>query len=290
MQSATLEKYATSLAKLKASGKRPQGNIFLSAPELEKLFAQKNCFLADGENSLFLLIPRHSLYHELLFYTASPAELDRDLTVFLLDKAIPGALRASVIGLEPMAGEYAAIFQKHGFALLKKLLRTICKEASDKIAAITRQYADENREYMGFARPGDEDEILDILKENFDVAADNLPEPYEIRKAIDAEQVAVLRKDGQILSLIYFNMQSRVVHSLYDVTREEHRGANGYCLALGSFLNDELKAKGVEIARYYGWREEAKKKLVKHAKKSNQNFDGVVIYNTLRPAGTSEAS
>lgn len=285
MRTATLETYSAAHDALKSRHPRLSGNIFMDAPRLEAAFTSKRCLLHESDNSLFLLIPRHS-FHDVLYLTGDAGRLPGELAGCLADWPVEQALRVSVIGREPEAGAMAAQFQKAGFFPLKKLLRTRLRLPEANILAAMRPFAEEMRDQLGYARHGDEAEILEILRESFDPMGDNLPELAEISERIDEGCVAVLRQGGKILSLKYFTVQGGVLHSLYDVTRKEYRGGNGFFMALAVFVQEELEARGVNCARSLGWRDATQKKLLRHAKKSNQHADGIVIYNMRWPSAS----
>lgn len=283
MRAATMETYSAAYDALHGRYPRLTGNIFLDAARLAALFTSKRCLLEKTESALFILVPRHS-FHDLLFLTGDAEELPAALQAWLPVWPETAPLRVSVIGREPDAGDMAEKFGTADFGLVKKLLRTRLKLPDEKILAAMRPFAEEVRDLLGYARHGDEEEILEILRESFDPMGDNLPELAEISERIDDRGIAVVRKDGKILSLNYFGIQSGVLHSFYDVTRKEYRGGNGFFMALAIFVHDELKARGINCSRSLGWRNAAQKKLLRHAKKSNQDTDGIVIYNMRRGA------
>ena len=283
MRVATLEAYSTAYDALKGRYPVLWGNIFLDAAKLDKIFKSKECLLEETENSLFLLIPRHEFY-DLLFLTGDCQHFPEALEIWLAAWPKDRPIRASVIGREPDSGDLAAQFEKSGFVLIKKLMRTKLKPPKEKILAAMRPFAEEARDLLGYARHGDEEEILEILQDAFDPMGDNLPEIQEISERIDEKGIAVIRKDGRILSLNYFAVHSGVFHGIYDVTRKEHRGGNGYFMALASFVHDDLDARGIRCAQSFGWRDVTKKKLVKHAEKSDQAADGIMVYYLRWPA------
>lgn len=283
MRVATLETYSAAYDALRARHPRLAGNIFLDAPRLAALFSAKPCLLEETESALFVLAPRHS-FHDLLFLTGDAEALPAALHTWLPAWPEADPLRVSVIGREPATGALAAQFERAGFGLVKKLLRTRLNLPEGKILEAMRPFADEVRDLLGYARHGDEEEILEILQSSFDPMGDNLPELAEISERIDERCIAVVRKDGRILSLNYFGIQAGVLHSFYDVTRKEYRGGNGFFIALAVFVHDDLKARGISCGRSLGWRDATQKKLLKHAKKSNQQPDGIVIYNMRRGA------
>lgn len=280
---ATLQNYAAEYERIRVLGSTVT-NLFLNTHELEKQLANKECYLQGTENSLFILIPRHDSFYELLFLSHNPATLSEDLRSLRLTTSLSLPFRASIIDREDKAERLARYFYEADFGLVKKLYRTTLKSPPDSIYAAMRVFAEELTPYLGFAKAGDEKEIYDILAESFDPIGDNLPELEEISDCIARREIAVLRKENQILSLIYYTIKSGILHSYYDVTRREHRGGNGYFMALSLFVKDQLQKSGREVKRALGWREPAKKKLIKHAEKSNQMPDGLVIYN-LRQDG-----
>lgn len=288
MRAATLEAYSAAHDALRARHPRVAGNIFLDASRLAELFSAKRCLLEETESALFVLVPRHS-FHDLLFLTGDAKALPAALHAWLPAWPEPAPLRVSVIGREPDTGALAARFEQAGFDLVKKLLRTHIRLPEGKILAAMRPFAEEVRDLLGYARPGDEEEILEILRESFDPMGDNLPELEEISERIADRGIAVVRKDGRILALNYFGIKSGVLHSFYDVTRVEYRGGSGLFMALAVFVRDELDARGFDCARCLGWRDAAQKRLLRHALKNNQRPDGIVIYNMRRGASVCPA-
>lgn len=283
MRAATLETYSTAYDALRSRYPGLWGNIFLDVAKLEKMFKSKECQLEETETSLFLLIPRHSFY-DLLFLTGDCQSLPLALETWLSSWPKDKPIRVSVIARDPEGGELAAQFEKAGFSLVKKLMRTKLKPPKEKILQAMRPFAEESRDLLGYARHGDEQEILEILLDAFDPMGDNLPELQEISERIDDKGIAVVRKGGKILSLNYFAVHSGVFHGIYDVTRKEYRGGNGYFMALAAFVHDDLEARGVRCAQSFGWRDVTKKKLVKHAEKSEQAPDGIMVYYLRWPA------
>ena len=239
--------------------------------------------MQETESALFLLTPRH-FFHDVLFLTGDAPRLPEALGAWLPVWPAADTLRVSVIGRDPRAGDLAALFGAAGFGLVKKLLRTRVRLPEGKMLAAMRPFAEEARDLLGYARHGDEEEILEILRESFDPMGDNLPELTEIGERIDDGGIVVARRDGRILALNYFSIHSGVLHSLYDVTRKEYRGGAGLFMALTVFIHDELEARGISYTRGLGWRDATQKRLLRHARQNDQRPDGIVIYNMRRPA------
>lgn len=287
MQHATFERFSAMYDGLKTRCRCSLCNLFWDSHALRELLEKKTCFLHVEEQSLFLLVPTHSAYHDCFYMGKDVAALEAGLTKVLTQYQDTLPVRASVIGREAETAEIAALLQRQGFTLLKKLLRFRLNRPRENILEIMRPYAEEYREHLTFAAEKNAEEILEILSENFDLMGDNLPELDDIRKRIAKKEVAVLRQDGQIAALQYFSIQRGTLHSLYDVTRKEYRGGNGFFMGLAFFVHTHLQAQGRQYQRVLGWRDAAKQKLVKHAKKSDQHPDGIVIHNMLWTPGTT---
>lgn len=281
MQAATFENFVAAYDTLKATARSAVSNIFLNRYDLSERIKSKCCLQYVTENSIFLLVPTHDSYYDLLFCTKDKESMAASLTKLLSEYCNALPIRCSIVGKEPLAGELSQLFEKKRFSLIKKLLRMRLAEPETKVLEAMRPYAEEYRGQMSFAHEKDAEEILSILLDNFDPAGDNLPELQSIREHIAQKNIAVLRKDGKIVSLHYFSVQNSTLHALYDVTRKEYRGGNGFFMALAVFVHDYFLAQGKRHTRLLGWRDAAKQKLLKHARKSNQTPDGVVIYNML---------
>lgn len=281
MQAATFEDFCTVYDALKTNMRCTISNIFLDRHNLCKLLKRKHCLQYVTENSIFLLIPHHGVYYDCLYLAKDKESMAASLGELLSLYGDTLPIRCSIIGKEPSAGELSQLVEEKGFALIKKLLRMKLAAPEPKILEAMRSYAEENRGQMSFAREEDAEEILSILLDNFDPVGDNLPELQDIRDHIARKNVAVLRQGDQIASLHYFFIQHNTLHALYDVTRKEYRGGNGFFMALAVFVHDHFLARDIRCTRVLGWRDATKKKLLKHARKSNQISDDIVIYNML---------
>ena len=142
---------------------------------------------------------------------------------------------------------------KSGFVRTKRLARIRAKFDATRKALCEKltapiPYTPE------FALPGDEQEILDLLLEEFDPVADNLPTLAEIRENIEKQQVAILRNEGKILSLHYFTIHNSIYYGWYDITRKEYRG-DFLFLKIELFVSDHFQKNGIRFKRAYGWRD-----------------------------------
>lgn len=285
MTHATIDTFSVAHDSLKLRHRCKLTNIFLDSTSLQEVLSERHCLQYNTDKALFLLVPRHNSYYDCLYMAVDGLALKKGIDAVLSNYHSEMSIRGAVIGKEPQALEIAEIFHDLGFRLTKRLLRMQLGAPAQKILDAMRPFADENRDSMSFATPDDAEEILEILKDNFDLVADNLPELSVIRDNIVKKQVAILRRDNKIASLHYFHIYNSTLHSLYDVTRKEYR-KEGFFMALAIFINEYFSGQSKKSMRAFGWRDATNQKLVKHAKKSNQNSDGVIIYNMLwKPSG-----
>ncbi|MCH5277957.1 MAG: hypothetical protein J1E80_09035 [Desulfovibrionaceae bacterium] len=286
MHHATLDLFSAAHDALKARTRCGLTNLFQDSRDLRDLLDAKPCLLHEADKALFLLIPYHETYYDCLYLAADGGALADGLRQLLAAYHGPLALRGSCVGKEPQAGEAAELFRQQGFRLTKKLMRTQLEAAPEKILNAMRPYADEYRDAMSFARPDDAEEIFALLREEFDIVADNLPELSAIREHIRQGKIAVLRWNNTIASLRYFHVHKNTIHNLYDLTRREYR-REGFFMALAFFVYEHIR-KEKKALRAFGWRDISREKLVKYARESNQICDGVFIYHMLwTPPGTS---
>ena len=284
MQHATFSLYSAAYDALKARRRCALSNIFQDRESLEQLLTQKDCLLFPTEGCLFLFVPFHGVCHDCLYLAADIPALENGLTSCLAHAELPAPVRVSVIGKEPLAGMQTRVFQHQGFTLRKELLRTRLKKPDPRIIEAMRALAGNALlKEISFAVAGEEEEILAMLLSEFDIVGDNLPELATIREDIAKRHIAVLRRNGRIASLHYFQRHRNTLHALYDVTRKEFRREQMFT-AISLFVLDTFEKEEGKPVRAFGWRDISKKRLVRHARKNDQEMDGVHIYNLLYPS------
>lgn len=262
-------------------------NIFSSPAELRGTLATKHCLQATGEASLFLFIPRHGSFYDCLFLSGGEADFARDVERLLSPCPVDLPIRCSVTGHEPLASSLARDLEDAGFRPVKSLLRVQLKKPAPGVWAAMRAFAEEYRSCMGFAGPGDAEEVYELLAGEFDPIGDNLPEAPEIRENILQGQVSVLKLDGRIASLHYFKICNGISSGYFDLTRKEYRGGRGLAFALTVFEHDYFQSRGCTINRRYGWRDATNSRYLKSSRQTNSLPDGVVIHTLVYTPGTS---
>lgn len=269
---------------------RALSNIFLSSSELCDIFEKKECFYLQNEKAIFIMIPYHNTYYDILFTAIDEDSLRDIIDEFKLFYNRNWTIRTSIIGKEEYAESIANLFEKSGFYLGKKLARTIINIPQNNIknsinsinSTCLKNDGKNNEELEGFntsfAEHGDEKEILSLLLGEFDLCDDNIPELDMIIRNINKNQVAVIKRNKQIVGFQYFEIKNGKCNTLYDFIKKEYRGKFLLFLLI-EFINKFFKENNIKINRNYGWRDTSNKRLMKFAILNNQIPDGVYIYN-----------
>ena len=241
---------------------RAEGVLFLSS---ERYDFNEIIFFADGMNllpdalaALFRKLGVQKRFRITLNYQQSDPENENELVRTLFQSGFVRAKRLARI---------RAKFDENR--------RALCQKLTDPIP-----YTPE------FARLGDEQEILDFLREEFDPLADNLPTLAEIRENIEKRQVAVIRNESRILSAHYFTAQNHIYYGWYDITRKEHRG-DFLFLKIELFVNDYFRQNGIRFKRAYGWRDITNKRHKREDKLAGKSWESVFTDYLLWPGEAS---
>lgn len=278
---ASYDSFCNAYNRIKTQSDNILTNIYKDNHTLREYLDTRICLLHENGSCLLLLVPMHDSFYELLYVCDTPDSLSKGLaSLFSLKINLP--IRASIVGRDEKQNvALSECFIGHDFSLGKKMMRTQAKRPKDTIIEAMRELAGEACKNVSFAAENDAPEVFAILKENFDLLEDNIPEYNDIIDNIKKKQVSVLKLDGKIASMHYFTIQNNIIYGYFDVTRKEYRGGKSLFLAISIFEHDYFTAKNMNVARSIGWRDVTNKKLVRHAEKSNQNADGIYIYNMI---------
>lgn len=291
MESMAAALYFETLNGLKMTRRIPLTNNLYDSATLAELLASKpdaRLFVSDA--ALLLLLPRHGQYDELLFHGAGIDSLRGLLGRYLEspDFIRPVSVRVSAKG--PVLSDYDQLFTGLGLIAGKKLGRTCIRGWTGKNYRLAMSLADDRLKETRFAAPGEEGEILAILRATFDVMDEGVPELDEIREAINNKNVIVVDVDGRIGCVAYYSLENNIYRGLFDATLPAYRKDFIYLNTLKFFANYK-KAANLVIKKSYGWRDLSKKRLVRFAKNLEQQLDGVCLYAySLSPEGHRASS
>lgn len=216
-----------------------------------------------GEGALFLLVPRHD-FHDIIFFVETIEHLPCALSALVhklgTEKKYRITLNYKQSDPESENDLVRAVFQA-GFVRRQRITRIrfnlapgASEERSQQLLSLTAgiPFAAE------FAVPGDEEEILALLREEFDPCADNLPELDEIRQNIENRQVVIIRHQEEIIAANYFTIKNAVYYSVYNITRKDFRGKSLF-RKIELFIDDWFRKNNFHLTRSHGWRDITKK-------------------------------
>lgn len=275
-------------------------NNFFTTNEIFNIFDKKECFIFNTNSSIFILIPYHNKYYDLIYCSINIDKFYHDINSFINIYNSKYLIRASVLGKEPIVGNISKLFLNSGFVLNKKLGRvTFDAQKSDNAVFFVNSFQelsdvnndedkyigyDKNNIYnsslkISFAKISDAEEILKMLLEEFDMCGENVPELKDIKENIEKRQVAIIRKDNVIIAVNYFNVKNKIRYCIYEYVRKSFR-SNSMMFFLNNFVNNHLNEVG-QIVRTYGWRDVSKHRLIRAYQALGERFDGVYIYNHI---------
>lgn len=262
---------------------RAPSNIFKSYSELCDLLKKKECFCLQNEKAVFIMIPYHNVYYDILFVAINEEYLRNIIDEFKLNWHRDLPVRVSVIGTEREAEKIAEVFGSAGFSLGKKLARIrqgVVREGDrDKMVGFLSPKKEGSEQInFSFAVAGDEKEILSLLLEEFDPCDYTMPELEDIIESIKKMQIVVAKHKSMIIGLHYFEIKNHIFYGIYDLVQKSYR-KNFLLYDIYNFRNSFFLKNGITINRYFGWRDTSNKRLMQLSKIQGEVCDGIFIYN-----------
>lgn len=284
MRHAIVEEYIKVIDAVRKNCTRPLTNIFLDTDQIAKIFASKECLLCSFDNAVFVLVPYHDSYYDILYFTSDYMYLKKALKSFKSCYNKNFVVRASVIGKEPVAGEVSSIFAEVEFALSKKIGRVSYTGPNKNKTAVKflESFGEDSENFATpcFADVSDAQAVLDMLLEEFDMCGENVPELDEIEENILKSQVVVVKINDTLAAVNYFTIKNNIRFCIYEYSRKKFREA-GLMFSLNIFIEKHIKKNNIKVTRSYGWRDLTKKRLIRIYAALGENFDGIYIYNHI---------
>lgn len=132
----------------------------------------------------------------------------------------------------------------------------------------------ENCELAQYALACDQPQIMDLLRENFSVYTDHLPEDVELTEMIEKKHVLINRYDGNVCGVEIFTPTSQVCYGNVWIDTK----------GLGVFLSLEvyryLISNNIKVMNF--WVNNANKKVIKYHKMLGSVPDGLIDYSFLK--------
>ena len=189
-------------------------NLFATQGKLQGWISHGELLGEIRDHSAFFTRKDRDFWH-LYFCASDAATLRREignLPCLKLER-----LAVDVVGNEAGVSELLGVVAPAGFRPYARLLRLVrASQPSPPCASV------DGTEVVG-ADQADQETIMNLLESCFDRYADQLPMPYEVEAAIEAKQILVIKCQGALAALLYFETQGLTSTVRYWVVAEAFR-------------------------------------------------------------------
>jgi hypothetical protein len=214
------------------------------------------------DRSAFFTRKDRDFWH-LYFYAPDAATLEREIAALAALKE--ERVTVDLVGSEASLGNLISAVGSAGFRPYTRLLRLARGSQSSEPQCPT------DVAEVVWANATDCQAILDLLESSFDRYADQLPMPYEIEEAIKARQVLVVKSDGAIAALLFFETQGFTSTIRYWVVADRFRSHH-----FGSALMRFYFSTQTAVRRFILWVTAENENAVLKYRHYGYNPDGLV--------------
>jgi len=186
------------IQKVKAGATAFCTNFFPVQSKLEGWIAHEELMAEQRDGTAFFLRKDRDFAH-LYFCAANPLVFGRELGQ--LPAIASDKLAMDLVGPEASLGELLKLTEQNGFRRYSRLVR-LARIGSGVTPPPSQQAA-----VIEVAASGDAPQILGLIERFFDRYADQLPTSYEIEAAVAARQIFIIKQNGAIAALLFFETQ-----------------------------------------------------------------------------------
>ena len=253
--------------------------------KLKHYFEVKDCFLSVSQDSVIVLVPTFDFYE---LYTYSTDEDDLIKALSCLKDEFSGDISLKLSLCTKKNIKETNYYQKLldlGFTLKKQIARFRAdlpneKSKNNKSLIINEEFVSsvvpEQFRKAQYAKDSDAQSILELLKSEFDLIGDSLPDYDELIENIKKKQVVCVKDKDRVVCVHYFEVVNNMYYGLFDCTDKRYRHLFIY-FSVMYFMKNELSNQ--KYSRRYGWRDVTKKRINKFGSQIGHVGDGVMIYN-----------
>jgi ribosomal protein S18 acetylase RimI-like enzyme len=238
-QIANVDEVFDLIQRVKAGGTGFCTNFFPVRKKVEGWVRQGELAADERDGTAFLLRSDRG-FQRLYFCAAGLDPLERALGS--LTGLSTGAVVLDLVGNESSLRELLAFFESAGFRAYRRLERL--SRAAQPVSAP----ASGDMPAVVTAASADLEEIAELLAGSFDKYADQLPTASELADAISGRQIALVKSDGAIASLLFFETQGFTSTIRYWVVAERFRSKR-----FGSALMRHYFAAQGSVRRFVLW-------------------------------------
>ena len=221
-------------------------NFYVDEGRLERWIRKHQAYYYATEQTLLFLRQRRGFWQ--LYLTSSNAkDLNDCLRKFLSD--VHETVVTDILGDAPVLREALQAGKWQPYLILQRIVKL------NPPGQEAKPVADEF-----YARPGEEQQIMDMLAEDIDPLGEQVPDLDEIAERIAAREVLAIRDEatGKLKAFFSFARQGSTVTGRFLVTRRKYR-EEGW----GVDLSDMYCALHADARRILGWVRADKKRNLK---------------------------
>jgi GNAT superfamily N-acetyltransferase len=184
------------IQKVKAGSTGFCTNFFPVQAKLETWVAHKELSVHSLDGVTFFARKDRDFAH-LYFCAGNSAVLGEQLPEFLANRS--DKLSTDLVGPESSLTDLVKLIEQAGFSRYSRLVRLA------RVAALVEPVG--AAPAVEIPRDVDAPAILQLIEDMFDRFADQLPTLYEIEAAIAARQILMIKQNGDIAALLFFETQ-----------------------------------------------------------------------------------
>jgi ribosomal protein S18 acetylase RimI-like enzyme len=245
--------------RVKKAGRKLVTNFFLN-PRQAAFWIRQELLFSVTIDTTFFLFRRHGDFHYLYFTAPDAASLREPLA--RVARGTESDLVIDLVGSEEMLRAYAGIPESAGFSVHEKLIRmsrTGVYRPEKPVPPINK---------VVYATREDIELIHRFLEERLDKYSEQIASTEELEMAVKGQSILLVKEDGGIGGLLYFEQNGAVSHlkewHVNEAFRGQHAGSDlirhyfGLCASARKFILWVKSNNRDTISRYhhYGYREE----------------------------------
>jgi ribosomal protein S18 acetylase RimI-like enzyme len=217
------------IQKVKTGAKAFCTNFFPVQSKLESWVAHDELTSEACDGVTFFLRKDRDFAH-LYFSAAAPAAFGREIRQLATNA--PRKLSTDIVGPEASLTELLDLAEQSGFRRYSRLVRLA------RVASTVTPPSAQSAAAIELAASGNAPEILGLIEGSFDRFADQLPTLYEIEAAIAARQILLIKHNGDVAALLFFETQGLTSTIRYWLVAEQfHSRGFGSTLIRHYFAN-----------------------------------------------------
>jgi len=186
------------IQKVKAGASAFCTNFFPVQSKLESWVAHDE-LATEARNGVTFFLRKDRDFEHLYFCATTPSAFGREVGFLCANRT--HKLATDIVGPETSLTELLSLAEQGGFRRYSRLVR-LARVASADTSPSVPQAAE-----FDVAAKGDAPEILGLIEASFDRFADQLPTLYEFEAAIAARQILIIKQNGEIAALLFFETQ-----------------------------------------------------------------------------------